>query len=141
MKIQRLFLTFSLALTAFLSFQATAFAQPAPIEIQPVGGFASLQEALNTLIPVAAFIGGLLCFGYLLFGAYKYLTAGENASNVEAARKTIINAIIGLLLLGLVFIIFKVATEIIGIDSMFFGGGGGSGGVGGCSGQSCAIDR
>ena len=74
---------------------------PEPITIRPVIGFSTLSQAINTLMSVAMFGGALICLGYLILGAYKYLTAQDNAANTAAARQTMINAIIGLILLGL----------------------------------------
>lgn len=112
----------SAAIIFALSTTQSFAAQPPPIQIQPVGGFSSLNDAANTLIPIVFWGGGLLCFVYLLYGAYKYIAAGDNAANVSAARQTMINAVVGLILLGLVYVIFIIVAQIIGIDGMFGGG-------------------
>jgi len=118
----RLTTSISSAAIIFALSTSQAFAtQPPPIQIQPVGGFTSLNDAVSTLIPIVFWGGGFLCFIYLLYGAYKYITAGDNAANVSAARQTLINAVIGLVLLGLVYVIFIIVAQIIGIDSMFGG--------------------
>ena len=93
---------------------------PPSITIKPVIGFTSLQEAIARLLPIVFFVGGLLCFIYLLWGAYKYLTAGDNAANTAAARQTMINAVIGLILLALVVVIFNIVASIVGLDVVFF---------------------
>lgn len=109
--------------TALLAIPHRAMAQaevPQPITIQPVIGFTSAQEALTTLMSVVGFVGALLCFFYIVWGAYKYLTAGDNAANTAAARQTILNAVIGLVLLGMVVVIFNfVASFIPGLKNAF----------------------
>ena len=86
---------------------------PPPITIKPVIGFTSMQEAVATLMSVVGYVGALLCFFYLIWGAYKYLTAGDNAANTAAARQTMINAVIGLILLGMVVVIFNFVASFI----------------------------
>jgi uncharacterized membrane protein HdeD (DUF308 family) len=108
---------------SFFNSTVSLAAQPEPIEINPITPFTDPQDIFDTLIPVVFWIGGLASFGYILYGAFKYVIAGDDPSKTAAARQTIINAVIGLVLLGLVFVIFRVATEVIGIDSLFFGGG------------------
>ncbi len=111
------FLTPLIGIFGVATVQAT---QPPPIVIQPVIGFTSAQEAVATLMSVVGYVGALLCFAYLIWGAYKYLTAGDNASNTAAARQTMINAVIGLILLGLVVVIFNfVASFIPGLKDTF----------------------
>ena len=41
---------------------------------------------------------GYITLGFIIFGGFKYITSGDNASGTAAARKTITNAVIGLVL-------------------------------------------
>src|SRR5690606_39288775 len=76
-------------------------------------GFTSLEQAINTLVPVVYFFGALAAFFYLLLGALKYIIAGSDDAKVKSARATMVHAIVGLMLLGLVSVIFNVLSEII----------------------------
>jgi hypothetical protein len=110
-----------MGLALLMSHIARAYASsPPPIFIRPVVGFTSAQDAMSTLLSVVAYVGGLLCFFYLVWGAYKYLTAGDNSANTAAARQTMLNAVIGLILLGLVVVLFRIVTQIIGAEDIFF---------------------
>ena len=51
--------------------------------------------ALN-IIEIALFIVGYISVFFVLYGGFLFLTGGDNASKVESARKTILNALIGL---------------------------------------------
>ena len=51
--------------------------------------------ALN-VIEIALFIVGYISVFFVLYGGFQFLTGGDNPSKVEAARKTILNALIGL---------------------------------------------
>ena len=90
------------------------------INLQPQYGFSSLSEAINTLVPVIYFIGGLAAFFYLLMGACKYIIAGSDEAKLKGARDTMVHAIVGLMLLGLVMVIFQVMADAIpGMDQFF----------------------
>jgi hypothetical protein len=102
-------------------FIALADAAPAPdITIKPVTGFVTLSQALNTIITAAIFFGAILAFGYIAMGAFKYVAAGDDANAVKSARTMIQNAVIGLILLGLIFVIIKIIVPIIpGLSNSF----------------------
>lgn len=92
------------------------------INLQPSFGFTSLNDAVSTLLPVVYFFGGLAAFFYLLLGALKYIVAGSDEAKIKGARSTMMNAIVGLMLLGLTMVIFQVLADIIpGLDSLYFG--------------------
>jgi hypothetical protein len=94
--------------------------KPPSIEISAGTGFTSLGQALNTILGALFLLGGLLAFAYLLYGAVKYITAGDNSSNTSAARTTMQNAVIGLIILGVVFVLFKFVVHIIpGLGDFF----------------------
>jgi vacuolar-type H+-ATPase subunit I/STV1 len=99
----------------------TVFADaPRPITITPVVGFSTLSQAMSTLISAAIVMGALLTFIYLVIGAFKYVSAGDDASNVKSAKTIITNAIVGLILLALVFVIFQIVIRVIpGLSSFF----------------------
>ena len=85
----------------FLSFATSAFAQ----EVSPLDWLAGLfgvdgtmeefvVRILNWLIGFAA----LICVVMLVFSGYMYMTAGGDESKVAKARKSLTNAIIGLVI-------------------------------------------
>ncbi len=53
--------------------------------------------ALNVLNIMLQLVG-YISFGYIIFGGYKYLTSAGSSDQVAAGRKTIINAVVGLIL-------------------------------------------
>ena len=52
----------------------------------------------------------------LITGAFNWITSGGDKENVGKARSRIINALIGLLVLALAFLIARVAGQIVHID-------------------------
>lgn len=88
-------------------------------------GFDSLSDAVNTLVTIIFFVAGLVAFLFILWGAVNYIMAGDDASKTEAARKRITNAVVGLILVALVYVIWLIAAQIFGIEGLLTGGGGG----------------
>ena len=61
--------------------------------------------ALN-IIDIALAVVGYIAFFFVLYGGFQYLTGGNNPSQIEKARKTILNAVIGLVIsLGAVAVV------------------------------------
>ena len=83
------------------------------IELIPVIGFTNLSQAINTFITAAIFFGALAAFLFILLGAFKYILAGDKPDGTKAARTTMVNAIVGLVLLGLVMVIFQFVIRLV----------------------------
>jgi xanthine/uracil permease len=79
----------------------------------PGTGFTTL---LTTSIQLALFIGSLMLLGYLFYGAFLYITSGGEQEKIDAARKTLTYAVIGIILLVIGLSVFSlVVTDILGI--------------------------
>lgn len=73
------------------------------------------QNAITTVYAVA----GLLLLAYLLYGSIKWLMASGDAKNVQSAKDTIMNAVIGIILLVASVFIVEIGTGVLGIASPF----------------------
>lgn len=63
------------------------------------------RVALN-IVDIMLAITAYIAFFYVLFGGFQFLTGGSNSGQIEKARKTILNAVIGLVIsLGAVAIV------------------------------------
>lgn len=61
--------------------------------------------ALN-IVDIGLSVAGIIAFFFILYGGFQFLTGGSNPAQIEKARKTILNAVIGLIIsLGAVAII------------------------------------
>jgi hypothetical protein len=56
-----------------------------------------LHIALN-LIEIGLYIVGYIAVFFVLYGGFQFLTGGSNPSQIEKARKTILNAVVGLVI-------------------------------------------
>ena len=84
-------------------------------------GFTSLSQAINTIISVIFFGAALAAFVFIVLGAFQYVTAGDDATKTEKSRKTITNAVVGLILVALVYVIFQIVIRIVPGLSQWFG--------------------
>jgi hypothetical protein len=75
-----------------------------------------LSTLMVTGIQLVFFVGGLLLLGYLLYGAFLWITSGGEEDKVAKARNTMMYAVIGIVLLVASLVIFVVvAGNILGI--------------------------
>jgi hypothetical protein len=69
-----------------------------------------LKIALN-IVEIGVVVAGYVAFFFLLYGGFQFLTGGSNPSQIEKARTTMLNAIIGL----------AIALGAVGITNLIFG--------------------
>lgn len=100
---------------------------------EQVGSISRLTEFAPTIAGLLRgfiYIAGLAAFFYMLWGALDWITAGGEASKVEAGRKKITQSVIGLVVLMAVGAMFLVLQYFLGIRIITGSGGGGSVGSG-----------
>ena len=97
----------------FISVMTTylAFASPAHAVSSDVTQFASNTLGLITLVATASAVF------FIVFGGYKYITSIGNPNNLESARKTIRNALIGLVIVLGAGLIISVLTNALGTSN------------------------
>jgi len=71
------------------------------------GDIKSLGEGTTKFVEPFFALAAALVVLYFLFGAFKYLKAGGNKEDVEAARQMIQHAVVGFILLMLAFLILQ----------------------------------
>ncbi len=107
-------------------------------------GFDSIWGVIGAFLPVVAIVIGVALVGYLLYGAYMWMTAADKPDQLEGARKTLVNAVIGFALFGVGLGIFFFLSFVLGINwsDLFTGVGsnGGTGGGGGMTQEMCEED-
>lgn len=77
-----------------------------------------LEVVFSNVISVVLALGGIVLFIMLIYGGFKYLTAGGDPKALEGAKGTLSHAILGLVVLVLAFIILKVIAEVTGVSSI-----------------------
>jgi len=61
-----------------------------------IGLWASVL-AMN-IVKILLMVVGFVSLGFIIYGGFKYMTAGDSSAGTVAARKTIMNAVIGLVI-------------------------------------------
>ncbi len=89
---------------------------------QPTDLFAGGDALIPRLINLMLFIVGILAIVFLIFGGIRYVISGGDKGKVDAAKNTILYAIVGLVvaILG-----YAVVNWVIGVVGSGTGGGGG----------------
>lgn len=80
---------------------------------QAISQFSSLLQAMIGILIVAA---AVVFFFMFLIGAIKWITSSGDKAQIESARATIMNALIGLVIALSLFAIIKLIETIFGFD-------------------------
>ncbi|MCK9623145.1 MAG: hypothetical protein M0R47_21745, partial [Methylobacter sp.] len=63
------------------------------------GGLSTfIWKIVLNIIEIGLFIAGYAALFFILYGGFLFLTGGSNPSQIEKARKSILNAVIGLVI-------------------------------------------
>lgn len=114
------FLGFITSKILYLFFAASVFAQQGLVE-PPVGAVdANNVNVRNVPQLIVSLLFGLAIFlavVYLIYGGIKWITSRGDKIGVEAARKHIVAAIIGLVVVAGTFFILQVIFNILGTSN------------------------
>lgn len=93
-----------------------------PIEVQAPKGIPSLDssDSLGKIIgwgiDILLVVVVLLSFAFIIWGALNWITSEGDKTKVESARKTIIFAVVGLVVSFLAFFVINIAGSLFGIN-------------------------
>ncbi|MBM4401661.1 MAG: hypothetical protein FJ044_00250 [Candidatus Cloacimonetes bacterium] len=86
----------------------------------PIGGIkGTLGDWINLLINWAVALGAIVTIAYIVWGGFDYVTAGDDAKKVEAARAKITNGVIGLIIIASAWVIFRLLVSILNLGQVF----------------------
>lgn len=80
------------------------------------GHIASLSEALGYLLGPAFSVAAVAVVFYFLIGAFRYLTSGGDKGAVDGGQRMITHAVIGFILLIVMFLIVQFVPQYFGIN-------------------------
>lgn len=93
----------------------------------PIGGIAGSQTLtgpgglIYRIISLLLFVAGGLAVLFVIIGGYQYITAAGNEEQSEKGKKTLVNAIIGVVVIVLAWVIINVVVNTISGSSGVFG--------------------
>jgi hypothetical protein len=67
----------------------------------------SVNKIVTTIINIFSWIVGVVCVIMIIYGGFRYVTAGGDSGNVSTAKNTILYAIVGLVIVAMAQIIVK----------------------------------
>lgn len=70
---------------------------------------------LKNLLGIAVVAGAILSFAYLIWGAIDWITSEGDTEKLKNAKNKIIHALIGLALLAVVWVIWRLALYFLGV--------------------------
>ena len=105
----------ALVLTFVFALAPIAFAQ---FQTPSAGGTGlpndtSISSFILKIINIALAVAGLIAVLFLIIGGFRYITSAGNEETAENAKKIIINAIIGVVIIILSFVIVRVISNAL----------------------------
>ncbi len=106
---------FALLAVATPAFAAT---QQQVIDLSPVNGVVpssavQVSDVIRFIINLLVVIAVIASLVYLIYGGLRWVISGGDKEKVEAARKTVVAAIIGLVVVLLSWVIITVVMQIV----------------------------
>jgi hypothetical protein len=109
-------LGFILGTGSTLLASATAFAAATEINLSaPAGAIENveIQNIPQFIITLLFVLGIVIALAFLIYGGIKWIISGGDKANVDAARKHIVAAIIGLVIVVTAFVILNFVFQIL----------------------------
>lgn len=96
-----------------------AFAQVTnPHVPNPVRG-SSFGEILGDVINALLLFAGAVAVLFLIIGGFRYVISQGNEQQVEAAKKTILYAVLGLIIIFIAFVLTRLIQQYLGVTGQF----------------------
>lgn len=114
---KKLVLSFGLG---FILSAGSVFAQGTPL-VSPGPGFVgqgtTVPKVTSTIVDLLFYVAAFLAIVYLIIGGVRWITSKGDKVGVEAARKQIVAAVVGLVVVAGAFLILKVIFGILGVQN------------------------
>jgi len=93
---------------------SVAMAQLVGTPVPPGTARGDLASVILNIINYVLAIVGVVALAYLIYGGFRYITSGGNESVIEEAKGIIINAIIGIVVIGVSAAIVNFVVRGVG---------------------------
>ncbi len=88
------------------------FSRLCDVGAEGVGGL------ISNIITILFIVAVLLAIGFLVYGGIKWITSGGDKGKVEAARGTIVAALVGLVLVFVSYFVINLVAQFFGLGSL-----------------------
>lgn len=75
-----------------------------------------LEKLVSNLIGVGTIVAGIILVGYFIYGAVQWSAAGGDKAQIDTAKKTITNAVIGIVIVAAGMIVVSIVETVLGIS-------------------------
>lgn len=89
-----------------------------PTVKNPVSG-TNLGEILANVIEALLLFAGAVAVLFLIIGGFRYVVSTGNEQQVDAAKKTILYAVLGLIVIFIAFVLTRLIQDYLGVKSDF----------------------
>lgn len=83
------------------------------------GGARSIPQFIAEVIKILLLVAGAVAVLFVVIGGYYWMTAGGNDEQAEKGKKTLTNAIIGIVVVLLSYVIISVVVNLVSGLSWF----------------------
>ncbi len=87
----------------------------------PLGEEHDLQYVVTQVFNIAFGLAGIIALAYLIVGGYQYITSQGNPDAATMAKSTVVNSIIGLIIILTAFLLVNFALQQIGAGTFWIG--------------------
>jgi len=77
----------------------------------------SLSDLIVRVVDILLTFAGVVAIVFVIIGGYQYVVSGGNEETAEKGKKTLINAIIGIVVVVLAYTIINVLVNLVGSNS------------------------
>ncbi len=78
--------------------------------------FQSIGDFLVQMVDVFIIFGAIAVFFYFFLGGIEWLTSGGDKVKVETAQKKITGAVVGLAILSVTYVLYKIILRFFGLE-------------------------
>ena len=79
-----------------------------------LGGARTFGDLIYEIISIALFVAGAVAVVFVILGGYQYMTSAGNEEAAEKGKQNVINAIIGIVIIIMSYVIITVVANLVG---------------------------
>ena len=86
---------------------------PQPGGLNIFGAGSTVTDVVLYFINLGLAVVGIICVAFIIFGGFRYVTSAGNDETAESAKKIILNAVIGLVVTILSYVVVIVIINAV----------------------------
>ena len=88
------------------------------VGVRDATGISTIGGLVSVVITWVIYIAGVLAFFYLIYSGILYVTAAGNPDQAKKGQQGIINAVIGIVIITLAFVILRAVSNTASTNSI-----------------------